>query len=184
MVASAGGITGAAHTDSLLQIGRVFAGARRLLVDCPSKPATERDQGSSVRQSERNFACLLVDSGVWIGLAWSLDNLNATHSTIPEEERLDREAVPGGTPGRVPHTTHLPFWGEWSGDQGWPAGGRASRATRGACVGGAASPGAPRARRRSDTRRCHRNVGAHVISHFLARALSQPFTRSNASALT
>jgi hypothetical protein len=58
-----GGVTG----GPLLHAG--CACLVRLLVDCPPQPAAELDQGSSIRQSKRNLASLLVDCGVRISLA-------------------------------------------------------------------------------------------------------------------
>jgi hypothetical protein len=52
------------------------------LLDSPSEPVTESNQRGPVAQSERDLAGLLVDRGIWINLACSLDDFDAAHGTI------------------------------------------------------------------------------------------------------
>jgi hypothetical protein len=85
--------------------------ARQLqdVLDCPSQPTTERDQGSPIGKLQRNLASRLVDGGEGVGLVWSLNNLYATHNR--QETRKPQDGFPGKStvhaPPRFPLTNAL-----------------------------------------------------------------------------
>jgi hypothetical protein len=104
----AGSTRPVASADALRQIyGSRCARRLRALLNHPPQPITERDQITPLGQPKRYLASLLVDSGEWVRLVWSLNNLDVAHIRQRTHKQTDGSPLGLNRPKRVYSMTTL-----------------------------------------------------------------------------